>query len=80
MKYSVTNQALLLYLFQCVCNRCRLLSRRDIEVVVEHGTPFLFQNAEDSARKMRSFISNNTTTVSAECPFSHLGSIPTHSL
>ncbi|KAF7801421.1 Zinc finger protein VAR3, chloroplastic [Senna tora] len=44
-------------------NILRLLSRRDIEVVVEHGSPFLFRNAEDSARKMRSFIANSITSV-----------------
>ncbi|KAK4272373.1 hypothetical protein QN277_020940 [Acacia crassicarpa] len=44
-------------------NILRLLSRRDIEVVIEHGTPFLFQDAEDSVRKMRSFISNSTISV-----------------
>ncbi|XP_054790887.1 zinc finger protein VAR3, chloroplastic-like [Prosopis cineraria] len=44
-------------------NILRLLSRRDVEVVVEHGTPFLFQDAEDSVRKMRSFISNSTISV-----------------
>ncbi|XP_028761332.1 uncharacterized protein LOC114719927, partial [Neltuma alba] len=50
-------------------NILRLLSRRDIEAVIEHGAPFLFQDAEDSVRKMRSFISNSTISVSAEFPF-----------
>lgn len=31
---------------------------RDVAVVVEHGTPFLFRDAEDSVRKMKSFVSN----------------------
>ncbi|KAI4301005.1 hypothetical protein L6164_034323 [Bauhinia variegata] len=44
-------------------NLLRLLSRRDIEVVVEHGAPFLFQNAEDSVRKMKSFLATSETTV-----------------
>ncbi|XP_028761556.1 zinc finger protein VAR3, chloroplastic [Neltuma alba] len=44
-------------------NILRLLSRRDIEVVIEHGAPFLFQDAEDSVRKMRSFISNSTISI-----------------
>ena len=35
---------------------CRLLSRRDIEVIVENGTPFLFKAALDIARRMRAFL------------------------
>ena len=30
---------------------------RDIVIVVEHGTPFVFPDAEDSIRKMKSFVS-----------------------
>lgn len=37
---------------------------RDVAVVVEHGTPFLFPDAEDSIRKMKSFVSNGDYTVS----------------
>ncbi|XP_065852310.1 zinc finger protein VAR3, chloroplastic [Euphorbia lathyris] len=41
-----------------------MLSRSDIEVVVEKGMPFLFRNGDDSVRRMRSFLgsaySNNT--------------------
>ncbi|GMY20073.1 zinc finger protein VAR3, chloroplastic [Fagus crenata] len=40
-----------------------LLSRRDIEVVVENGQPFLFKNCEDSVRRMRSFLGNRQTNV-----------------
>ncbi|KAF3962379.1 hypothetical protein CMV_013100 [Castanea mollissima] len=35
-----------------------LLSRRDIAVVVENGSPFLFKNGEESVRRMRSFLGN----------------------
>ncbi|KAK3446462.1 hypothetical protein EUGRSUZ_A02151 [Eucalyptus grandis] len=34
----------------------RALSKRDIDVVVENGAPFLFRNADDSIRKMRAFL------------------------
>ncbi|CAK9146676.1 unnamed protein product [Ilex paraguariensis] len=37
-------------------NLLGLLSRRDIQVVVENGTPFLFKSALDTARRMRSFL------------------------
>ncbi|XP_052176426.1 zinc finger protein VAR3, chloroplastic [Diospyros lotus] len=33
-----------------------LLSRRDIEVIVENGTPFLFKASLDIARRMRAFL------------------------
>ena len=42
----------------------RLLSKRDIEVVVENGQPFLFKKGEDSVRRMRSFLGNRQTNVS----------------
>ncbi|XP_043700756.1 zinc finger protein VAR3, chloroplastic-like [Telopea speciosissima] len=32
------------------------LSIKDIEVVIENGSPFLFKNALDSARRMKSFL------------------------
>ncbi|PKI58899.1 zinc finger protein VAR3, chloroplastic [Punica granatum] len=32
------------------------LPRNDIEIVVNNGTPFLFKNADDSIRRMRSFL------------------------
>ncbi|CAL5431565.1 unnamed protein product [Camellia sinensis] len=32
------------------------LSRRDIGVIVENGTPFLFKSALDTARRMRAFL------------------------
>ncbi|XP_057949919.1 zinc finger protein VAR3, chloroplastic [Malania oleifera] len=37
-------------------NLLGLLPRRDIEVVVENGTPFLFKNSVDSAWRMKSFL------------------------
>ncbi|TKY62831.1 Frataxin [Spatholobus suberectus] len=39
-------------------NLLRLLSVRDIAVVVGHCSPFLFHDAEDSLRKIMSFLSN----------------------
>jgi hypothetical protein len=44
---------------------CRLLSRRDIEVVVEHGAAFLFKNGDVSVRRMRSFLGNIESNVRA---------------
>ncbi|CAN6717138.1 unnamed protein product [Malus baccata var. baccata] len=41
----------------------RLLSRRDLEVVLENGTPFLFQNGNDSARRMRLFLGQGSTNA-----------------
>lgn len=55
-----TNGLIWFFLFLC----CRLLSRRDLEVVVENGTPFLFRNGDDSARRMRLFLSQGDTHVS----------------
>lgn len=42
----------------------RLLSRRDMEVAIEHGTPFLFRNSDDSATRLRSFLSSGNMNVS----------------
>ncbi|XP_027350142.1 zinc finger protein VAR3, chloroplastic isoform X2 [Abrus precatorius] len=44
-------------------NLLRLLSTRDIALVVEHCSPFLFRDAEDSVRKMKSFLSNCNANV-----------------
>ncbi|KAG5083196.1 hypothetical protein JHK84_053234 [Glycine max] len=44
-------------------NLLRLLSTRDIAAVVEHGSPFLFRDADDSVRKMKSFLSNGDANV-----------------
>ncbi|PON50898.1 zinc finger protein [Parasponia andersonii] len=41
----------------------RLLSRRDVEVVIGNGTPFLFKDANDSVRKLRSFVSSGESNV-----------------
>lgn len=40
-----------------------LMSRKDIEVVVQNGTPFLFQSAIDTSRRMRAFLGSSGTTV-----------------
>ncbi|KAL2464296.1 Zinc finger protein VAR3 [Forsythia ovata] len=37
-------------------NLLGLLSRREIEVVVSNGTPYLFKSALDTARRMREFL------------------------
>ncbi|CAH9061850.1 unnamed protein product [Cuscuta europaea] len=37
-------------------NLLGLLSKRDIEVVVSNGTPFLFRTALETARRMRAFL------------------------
>lgn len=44
-------------------NLLRSLSRRDVEVVIENGSAFLFRNGQDSARKMRNFLGNDETNV-----------------
>ncbi|KAG4393045.1 hypothetical protein GLYMA_03G007200v4 [Glycine max] len=44
-------------------NLLRLLSTRDIAALVEHGSPFLFRDADDSVRKMKTFLSNGDTNV-----------------
>lgn len=40
-----------------------LLSKRDIQVLVENGTPFLFRNGDESARRMRLFLSDGANNV-----------------
>lgn len=42
----------------------RSLSRRDIEIVVSNGTPFLFKAALETARRMRAFLGIGGSTVS----------------
>ncbi|XP_068664047.1 zinc finger protein VAR3, chloroplastic [Aristolochia californica] len=41
----------------------RSLSKRDIEVIVENGSAFLFKNASESTRRLRTFIASNGTDV-----------------
>ncbi|KAF7852237.1 hypothetical protein BT93_L5379 [Corymbia citriodora subsp. variegata] len=41
----------------------RALPKRDIDVVVENGAPFLFRNADDSIRKMRAFMSGEEAGI-----------------
>lgn len=36
---------------------------RDVAVLVEHGTPFMFPDSEDCVRKMKSFVSNGDSTA-----------------
>ncbi|KEH23548.1 zinc finger protein VAR3, chloroplastic isoform X3 [Medicago truncatula] len=44
-------------------NLLRLLSIRDVAVVVQHGTPFMFSDSQDSVSKMKSFLSNGDSTA-----------------
>ncbi|KAJ4721354.1 zinc finger protein VAR3, chloroplastic, partial [Melia azedarach] len=40
-------------------NLLGMVSRRDVEVVVESGMPFLFKSGNDSLRRMKSFLGND---------------------
>ncbi|KAF2306858.1 hypothetical protein GH714_022086 [Hevea brasiliensis] len=40
-----------------------MLSKRDIEVVVEKGMPFLFKNGDDSGKRMRSFLGSGDSNT-----------------
>lgn len=40
-----------------------MLSRKDIEVIVEKGMPFLFKNGDDSGRRMRSFLGSGHSNM-----------------
>ena len=42
----------------------RLLSRKEIEVVVQNGKPFLFKDGEESARRLRVFLDSGESNVS----------------
>lgn len=42
-------------------NLLRMVSRRDVEVIVESGTPFLFKNGDESVRRMKSFVRNEVS-------------------
>ncbi|OMO88797.1 Zinc finger, RanBP2-type [Corchorus olitorius] len=41
----------------------RLLSRKEIELVVQNGTPFLFKEGEESARKLNAFLGAGESNV-----------------
>ncbi|XP_072954225.1 zinc finger protein VAR3, chloroplastic [Typha angustifolia] len=41
----------------------RLLPKKDLEVIVENGSPFLFKNGDDSTRRMRSFLNGGDNNV-----------------
>ncbi|XP_021282512.1 zinc finger protein VAR3, chloroplastic [Herrania umbratica] len=41
----------------------RLLSRKEIEVVVQNGTPFLFMDGEESARRLTLFLASGESNV-----------------
>lgn len=42
----------------------RMLSKKDIEVIVENGSPLLFRNGDNSVRRMRSFLNGSESNVS----------------
>lgn len=42
----------------------RMLSRTEIEVLVQSGMPSLFKNGEESARRMRVFLGSEGSNVS----------------
>uniref|UniRef100_A0A2P2JQ34 Uncharacterized protein MANES_08G151700 n=1 Tax=Rhizophora mucronata TaxID=61149 RepID=A0A2P2JQ34_RHIMU len=49
-----------------------MLSRRDIEIIVANGTPFLFKNGDDSVNRMRLFLGGGDCSVSlCDLFFSH---------
>ncbi|XWS57917.1 hypothetical protein CRYUN_Cryun09bG0214100 [Craigia yunnanensis] len=41
----------------------RLLSRKEIEVVVQNGNPFLFKDGDESARRLRVFLGSGKSNV-----------------
>ncbi|GLT95426.1 hypothetical protein SLE2022_131090 [Rubroshorea leprosula] len=45
-------------------NSLGMLSRTEIEVLVQSGMPFLFKNGEESARRMRVFLGSGGSNVS----------------
>uniref|UniRef100_A0A803MXX7 RanBP2-type domain-containing protein n=1 Tax=Chenopodium quinoa TaxID=63459 RepID=A0A803MXX7_CHEQI len=44
------------------------LSREDVEVVVQNGSPFLFANASVAAAKMKSFCGNDIDNINGQQP------------
>lgn len=47
-----------------MCVVFRSLSRRDIGVVVDNGSPFLFTNGFDSVRRLKAFLAGGESNVS----------------
>ncbi|XP_020114325.1 zinc finger protein VAR3, chloroplastic, partial [Ananas comosus] len=41
----------------------RMLSKKDIEVIVENGSPLVFRNGDNSIRRMRSFLNGSESNV-----------------
>ena len=45
----------------------RMVSRRDVEVVVENGKPFLFRTGQDSLKRMSLYLtSGNVSSILAK--------------
>lgn len=42
----------------------RLLSKRDVDLIVTNGSPFLFKHASNSLRRMHAFINDANGGVS----------------
>ncbi|KAL5767766.1 hypothetical protein ACOSQ2_014549 [Xanthoceras sorbifolium] len=40
-------------------NLLGMLPKKDVEILVEYGAPFLFKNGDDSVTRMKSFLTNN---------------------
>lgn len=41
-----------------------MLAKKDIEIIVENGSPFLFKNGANSVRRLQSFVVADGTKVS----------------
>ncbi|RWW22790.1 hypothetical protein GW17_00012992 [Ensete ventricosum] len=42
------------------------LEKKDIKIIVEHGSPFLFKNGSNSTRRLRSFLTEHTINLTSE--------------
>ncbi|KAH7571631.1 hypothetical protein JRO89_XS04G0105300 [Xanthoceras sorbifolium] len=42
-------------------NLLGMLPKKDVEILVEYGAPFLFKNGDDSVTRMKSFLTNNVS-------------------
>ncbi|KAG9458509.1 hypothetical protein H6P81_003017 [Aristolochia fimbriata] len=49
----------------------RSLSKHDIEVILENGSAFLFKNASDSMRRLRTFLGSNDTEEAGTVDLMH---------
>lgn len=49
-----------------IMNFGRLLTKKDVDLVVENGSPFLFKHALNSLRRMRAFVNSVDCSVSLQ--------------